>query len=769
MRNATRKIIGLALGVLTISASGRAADAPQAPSRREVWQDPAQPIDVRVKDLLSRMTLEEKASQIEANPPAIERLGVKAYSHRNECLHGVANGVATVFPQAIGMAATWDLPLIHQEADVIATEGRAKHNDAVAKNDGNTPEHNGVNFYSPNINIFRDPRWGRGQETYGEDPFLTSRFAVAFITGLQGDDPKYVKAMACAKHFAVHSGPEKERHHFDANPPEQDLYDTYFPSFEASVKEAHVGSFMGAYSALYGKPCCADPFLLTDVLRKQWGFDGMVFSDGGAIGDIWAEHKFVPGPEEAAAAAVKAGCDVSSGGMGNADHTHGPVNTPGHVNAGIKGGAAYSAIPAAVAKGLISEDQVNVAVARELTLRFRLGLFDPPAMVPWSNLGAGDVDTAEHRALALKVAQESIVLLKNDGGLLPLDRAKYKRIAVIGPNADYARMQSGNYTGRGTDTVTILAGIKALAGEGVDVTFNRGCPLAVKRDGTDAPKPDLAQRAIDAAKSADLVIYVGGLDLNLEKEEGAAKADVYEGFSRGDRVKIEYPAVQEDVIHKLQETGKPMVLVNCSGSAIAMPWEVEHVPAIVQAWYPGEEGGTAVAQVLFGDVNPAGRLPITFYSSTDDLPAFEDYSMANRTYRYFSGKPLYAFGYGLSYTKFDYANAQFDANSYSADKMIKLSFDVTNSGKRDGDEVAQVYYRPVKSAAGSRVKQALCGFARVHVPAGKSQQVQVEIPVQRFRVWSTDQKKYVVEPGIYELTIGGSSDNVRLKQMVEVK
>jgi beta-glucosidase len=572
--------------------------------------------------------------------------------------------------------------------------------------------------------------------------------------------------MACAKHYAVHSGPEKKRHFFDANPPERDLYETYLPAFEASVKEAKVGSFMGAYSGLFGKPCCADPFLLTEVLRNRWKFDGMVFSDGGAIGDIWAEHKFVPGPEEAAAAAVKAGCDVSSGGMGPADRTHGPVSTPGHVNAGIKGGAAFSAIPGAVANHLITEDEVNVAVARELTLRFRLGLFDRPEMVPWSKLGAQDVDTVEHRALALKVAQESITLLKNDG-ILPLDRSKYKRIAVIGPNADYARMQSGNYTGRGTETVTLLQGIKALAGDGVDVTFNRGCPLAVKRDGSDIPKPDLAQRAINAATAADLVIYVGGLDFNLEKEEGAAAADVYEGFSRGDRVKIEFPDVQEDLIKKLSAIGRPMVMVNCSGSAVAMPWEVEHIPAIVQAWYPGEEGGKAVAQVLFGEVNPAGRTPVTFYGSTDDLPAFEDYAMTNRTYRYFSGKPLFAFGHGLSYTQFEYADVKLNAPTVGPDDSIKLSFTVKNTGQRDGDEVAQVYFRHVDSTV-PQPKLALCGFARVHVAKGDAAAVTIDVPTQRFRYWDTNQKQYVVERGNYELLVGGASDDIRLRTPVKI-
>jgi beta-glucosidase len=737
--------------------------AEAASAAPEVWKDPSQPIDVRVKDLVGRMSLEEKVSQLLANPPAIARLQIPAYSHRNECLHGVAHGVATVFPQAIGMAATWDTPLIHEEAATIAIEARAKHNDYVAQHDGNTGEHTGLNFYSPNINIFRDPRWGRGQETYGEDPLLTAQMGVAFIRGLQGDDPTCIKAMACAKHYAVHSGPESERHRFDSNPSERDLYETYLPAFEAAVREGHVGSAMGAYSSLFGLPCCASPFLLTDLLRKQWGFDGVVFSDGGAIGDIWAEHKFVPGPVEAAAAAVKAGCDVSSGSMAPRDPSRPGVPTgatqPGHANAGIKGGSAFSVLPDAAQKGLITENQINTAVTRELTMRFRLGMFDPPDSVPFNKIGIDQNDTPTHRAQALKVAQESIVLLKNDG-LLPLDRARFKRIAVIGPNADEARMQSGNYTGQPSRTVTILEGIRKAAGDGVEVVHESGCPLALKKDNSDLPSPDLAARAIDAAKSADLVIFVGGLDATLEKEEGNARTDIFQGFRRGDRLRIEMLPLQEELLKNLHATGKPVVLVNCSGSAIAMPWEAEHLPAIVQAWYPGEEGGTAVAQVLFGDVNPAGRLPVTFYASTEDLPAFEDYAMANRTYRYFSGKPLFAFGHGLSFTKFAYADAKVATATVKADDTIKLSVVVKNTGARDGDEVAQVYFRHVDSAA-PQPKLALCGFSRVHIAKDDSATVAIDIPATRLRYWDTAQKQYVVEPGKYELLVGGASDDIR--------
>jgi len=750
-----------ALVLLGTFSSLCAADVPDTNQPPEVWKDASQSVDARVHDLVSRMTLEEKASQIQANPPAIPRLGIPAYSHRNECLHGVGDaGVATVFPQAIGMAATWDIPLIHREADVIATEGRAKHNDYVTKHDGNTDEHFGLNFYSPNINIFRDPRWGRGQETYGEDPFLTAQMGVAFVRGLQGDDPKYIKALACAKHFAVHSGPESKRHRFDAQPPERDLYETYLPAFEALVREGHVGSAMGAYSSLDGTPCCANEFLLTALLRQQWGFDGVVFSDGGAIGDIWAEHKFTTTPEEAAAAAVKAGCDVSSGAMGQAS------NKSGHANEGIKGGAAFSVLPAAVAQGLVSEPDVDTAVARELTMRFRLGLFDPPALVPWSNIGIDQNDTPEHQALALKVAEESIVLLKNKN-LLPLDRAKIKRIAVIGPNANTTNMLYGNYSGKSSQPVTILEGIKQVAGPGTAVTYAAGCPLALRKDGTNKLSPEKVAAVVATAKAADVIIFVGGLDATLEKEEGSPRQDVFEGFKQGDRTRIELPSPQEELLQALAATGKAVVFVDCSGSAIAMPWEEKKLPAIIQAWYPGEQGGRAVAEVLFGDVNPAGRLPVTFYRATDDLPNFEDYSMTNRTYRYFSGKPLFAFGHGLSYTKFDYSGAMVNAKSFHADDTIKLSFTLKNSGKLDGDEVAQVYFRHVRSAM-SQPKLELCGFTRVHLSRGQAATVTIDVPASRFRNWNTTDKKYVVEPGDYELLIGAASDDMRLRVRTKI-
>jgi beta-glucosidase len=701
-----------------------------------IWKDASQPTGARVRDLVSRMSLAEKVQQMRNAAPAIPRLGVPAYNYWNECLHGVArSGVATVFPQAIGMAATWDTPLVHQEADVIATEARAKNNNYRSKHDGDSAQYYGLTFWTPNINIFRDPRWGRGQETYGEDTFLTARLAVSFIRGLQGENPNYIKAMACAKHFAVHSGPEPERHRFDAEPPERDFYETYLPQFEAAVREGHVGAVMGAYNSVYGEPACANTLLLDDLLRNQWGFDGHVVSDCGAIYDIFGNHKFVGTPEEACALAVKAGDDLCCG-------------------------TDYNSLTLAVKRGLITETEIDTALSRVLTARFRLGLFDPPDQIPYAQIPFSENNTTGHEALALKVAEESMVLLKNDG-LLPLDRAKIKRIAVIGANADSVLMLLGNYNGTPSNPVTILDGIKSVAGTNVEVIYEPGCPLALAKDGSNKPDDKMMVAAVAAAQSADVVIYVGGINARLEGEE-MTRANGFDGFLGGDRTKIELPSVQEALIQTLCATGKPVVFVNCSGSAMAMPWEAKNLPAIVQAWYPGEQGGRAVADVLFGDVNPAGRLPITIYRSTDDLPAFEDYSMSNRTYRYFNGTPLFAFGHGLSYTKFDYRDAKLNATIFDTKNTIKISFTLDNSGARDGDEVAQVYFRHVNSML-PQPKLALCGFARIHLQANRGTRVTVDIPVERLRYWDITKKQYAVELGDYELLVSAASDDVRLR------
>jgi beta-glucosidase len=699
----------------------------------EIWKDFTQPIDARVKDLVSRLSLAEKIQQMRNGAAAIPRLGIGSYDFWSECLHGVArSGTATVFPQAIGMAATWDTSLIHSEADVIATEARAKHNDYIATHNGNSARYYGLTFWTPNINIFRDPRWGRGQETYGEDPFLTSRIGVAFIKGLQGDDPNYIKALACAKHFAVHSGPESERHIFDADPPERDFYETYLPQFEAAVREGHVGAVMGAYNSVYGKPACANPLLLTEILRQQWGFDGHVVSDCGAIHDIFANHKFTATPEEAAADAVKAGDDLCCG-------------------------TDYNALLRAVQKGLVTPAQIDTAVGRLFEARFRLGMFDPAVKVPFAQIPISENNTPEHEAFALQVARESIVLLKNDGAL-PLDRTKIQRIAVIGANADSVPMLLGNYNGTPSHPITILQGIKDAAGTNIEVTYEAGCPLALLKTG-EIPSAENRANAIKSALAADVVIYVGGISPKLEGEEMKVN---YEGFNGGDRTQIELPAVQDDLLQALQITGKPIVFVNCSGSAIAMPWEAENLPAILQAWYPGEQGGRAVADILFGDENPSGRLPITFYRATSDLPAFDDYSMSNRTYRYFSGTPLFAFGHGLSYTKFDYSNAQLSTANSDANGTVKISFTIKNSGALDGDEVAQVYFRHVNSAL-PQPNEALCAFTRIHLAAGQSAHLTLSIPSERFRYWDTAKKQYAIETGDYELLLGAASDDIRAR------
>jgi beta-glucosidase len=628
-----------------------------------LWRDPSQPLQARVRDLVGRMTLEEKARQVCNAAPSIARLGLPAYDYWNECLHGIGrNGIATVFPQAIGMAASFDPVVLHKVADAIATEGRAKNREYTEANHGDSTNYTGLSFWAPNINIFRDPRWGRGQETYGEDTFLTGRMAVAYIQGLQGDDPKYVKAMACAKHFAVHSGPENVRHSFDAEPSERDFYEVYLPQFEAAVKEGHVGAVMGAYNRIYGTPSCASPLLLNTLLRGQWGFQGQVVSDCFAIQDFFYGHGFSPTIEAAAATAVRTGCDLSCG-------------------------MEFRQLTDAVQDKLLKESELDTAVGRMLEARFRLGMFDPPALVPYAKIAATEYDTPQNDALALRMARESVVLLKNDG-LLPLDRAKIRKIAVLGVNAAFTNTLLGNYEGEPTHPVTFAAGISTLLGTNTQCYYLPGCPRAILMNDPNLAAYESARlRALEVAQTVDAIIYVGGLGPDLEREFMNVPFD---GFDHGDRTRIELPAVQTEFLKALRATGKPLVFVNCSGSATAMPWEAEHVSAIVQAWYPGQEGGRAVAEVLFGEVNPAGRLPITFYRATADLPSFLDYSMANRTYRYFKGKVLWAFGHGLSYTQFKYDAAQLDKTQVNTNDTLHVKVDVANTGARDGDEVVQV-------------------------------------------------------------------------------
>jgi beta-glucosidase len=743
---------------LVDQADSSARQIPQV-SGPVLWLDPSQPTAVRVKDLISRMSLAEKVRQMGNTAPSIHRaaLDLPAYDYWSEALHGVISANTTVFPQAIANGATWDPDLVKTMGHAIGIEGRAKNNFNRARRNGDSPRFGGLNFWSPNINLFRDPRWGRGQETYGEDTFLLARMGVAFIQGLQGDDPKHVLALACAKHYVVHSGPEPLRHTFDVYPSERDLYETYLPHFEAAVREGHVGAIMSSYNAVYGEPVPSSNFLLTEVLRNRWGFDGQVVSDCDAVGDIWRNHHTVRTAAEAAARAVKGGTDLCCG-------------------------QTYNSLLEAVRSNYITAAEIDTALGRVLESRFKLGLFDPSNSVPYLQITMAENDTPEHRKLALQLARESLVLLKNDG-LLPLDRSRVKRIAVFGENATSQRMLYGNYNGTPSSAISILDGIRAIAGTNVQVSYALGCPLVIRtvsggtgRGGFGGqpaalprPLPELQAEALSNAASADILIYVGGINSQLEGEEGNARGSGgVEGFRNGDRTRIELPQMQEDFLHALHATGKPVILINCSGSAMAIPWEAEHLPAILQAWYPGEEGGRAVGEVLFGDVNPSGRLPVTFYQSTLDLPAFTNYSMANRTYRYFTGKPLFAFGHGLSYTKFTFQGGKLETKKIAADGTVKVSFTVKNTGGREGDEISQVYFRHVRSRV-PQPKLALCGFVRVHLNRGETKRVTVEVPAERLRYWDTEKKQYVVEPGDYEFLIGAASDDIRLKLPMTVK
>ncbi|PYU13500.1 MAG: beta-glucosidase [Acidobacteria bacterium] len=831
-----------------------ASNAAAAAAPRPPYLDPSLPVEQRVNDLVSRMTLEEKASQMQDVARAIPRLGIPAYNWWNEGLHGVArSGHATVFPQAIGLAATWDTDLIHRMADVISTEARAKYNDAVQH--GNTGRYYGLTFWSPNINIFRDPRWGRGQETYGEDPFLTSRIGVAFVTGLQGDDPKYLKVVSTSKHFAVHSGPETLRHREDVPVSPHDFADTYAPAFRATVMEGHADSVMCAYNSVRGEPACANHFLF-GTLRDKWGFKGYVVSDCWAIHDIHQGHGFVLTLEQAAALSVKAGTDLSCG-------------------------PEYASLPFAVENRLLTAADVDLAVKRLFEARFRLGMFDPPESVPWSKLTIADNDTATHRQLALEAARKSIVLLKNEHNTLPL-KSSVKTIAVVGPNADSLPVLLGNYAGTPSAYTTILEGIRKRF-RGAKINTAIGAPLtetsgvilsgaylrtggansqsglnaeyfaninlsgdaALKRvdpivsfewnnvspgpglpaqnfsvrwtgklvppvDGdyrlgmdTDggsrifldekkiiddwAPHgertmttlvhlqaghaypirmeyfhhgwestarllwlpPNLIQEAVAAARSADAVIAVVGLTAQLEGEE-SENSDP--GFFGGDRLDLDLPKPQEQLLESLASAGKPLIVVLTTGSAVAVNWAQEHAAAILEAWYPGEEGGTAVADVLSGDYNPAGRLPVTFYKSAAQLPPFGSYSMNGRTYRYFTEQPLYPFGYGLSFSSFNYSDAKITPDQVGAGAAVTASVHVTNSSPVAGDEVVELYLsHPGIDGAPIR---SLAGFQRVHLAASGSQTVTFTL---HDRELSTVDDKGVrsVVPGTVEVWIGG--------------
>ena len=699
------------------------ADAKSAPPTLTEFKNPSLPPEVRARNLISTMTLEEKAAQLGHTAPAIARLGVPEYNWWNEGLHGVARAdIATVFPQAIGMAATWDVPLMRQMANVLGTEFRAKYAQKVHP-DGGTDWYRGLTVWSPNINIFRDPRWGRGQETYGEDPFLTSRLGVSFVSELQGSDPKYLKAIATPKHFAVHSGPESTRHTADVHVSRHDLEDTYLPAFRATVMEAKAESVMCAYNAINGEPACANGTLLQEHLRKDWGFQGYVVSDCGAAADVFIPegHKFAPNAEAGVTAAFKAGMDLICGDYRNKMSTE------------------PTAIVGAVRHGLLPESVLDKALTRLFVARIKLGMFDPPANNVYSKITASQYDTPAHREVALQMAKESLVLLKNSGNLLPLKKTPGV-IAVIGPNADELDPLVGNYNGTPSKPVTVLAGIRARFPQS-RVVYVKGTNLVE----TDAS----ADKAVEAARGADLVVMVGGLTAHIEGEEMKVNA---EGFAGGDRTSLDLPGPQEQLLQRIQAVGKPTVLVLMNGSALGINWADEHVPAIVEAWYPGEQGGTAVAALLAGDFSPGGRLPVTFYKSVDQLPPFDDYSMSKRTYRYFAGDPLYPFGYGLSFTSFSYSNSRVSKTNVAATDTVTVSVDVTNSGAVAGDEVVQLYL--TQAGVRGAPLRALRGFQRIHLNKGEKKTVEFTLHDRDLSVVDESGKRRVI-PGQVAAWVGG--------------
>lgn len=869
-----------------ISANLFAKDKP-------VYQDTQKSFEMRAADLVSRMTLEEKVSQMQNDAPAIPRLGVPKYEWWNEALHGVARaGSATVFPQAIGLAASFDSDMMFKVATVISDEGRAKYHEFSRRNQRN--RYQGLTFWSPNINIFRDPRWGRGQETYGEDPYLTSQMGVAFVKGLQGSHPKYRKTDATAKHFAVHSGPEFNRHEFDARPTERDLYETYLPAFRALVQDANVAAVMGAYNRVNGESASASQRLLLDILRKDWGFKGYVVSDCDSIEDIFLHHKIVKTAEEAAALGVKKGLELNCG-------------------------KTYSALFNAVKQGLITEAEIDDALRRLFYARFRLGMFDPDSAVPFAKIPYSVNQSKVHDDLARQAAQKSLVLLKNKK-LLPLKK-DLKYIAVIGPTADEVMSLLGNYYGTPEQPVTILNGIRQAVSSDTQVYYARGTELVEGREdpraapvidsrflrpsidsneqglkgeyfrGVDfsgkplltrvdsridfrwdrgAPTDALVARgelkkdqalpndaysvrwtgkliaplsgeyefnvsandgvrlwidnnnlldawglaerlrsqsvkqhldagkiydikleyfedirdaevrlawrlpgaksaheeAMDAAKKSEVIIYVGGLTGDVEGEEMKVN---YPGFMGGDRTDLVLPKPQQKLLEDLVATGKPVVLVLTGGSSLAVDWTDKNVPAILMAWYPGQRGGNAVADVLFGDVSPSGRLPITFYKANAELPDFQDYSMQGRTYRYYNEKPLYPFGHGLSYGRFDYENIRLDKERLQQQDSLAISFDLKNVGNVVASEVVQVYVRSLNRQPLDAIKN-LRAFKSIELKPGESQSLNFGLLVNRdFTYYDEEQKSYRVRPGDYEIQVGASSQDIRLKKKIKIE
>ncbi len=696
----------------------------------------------RAKSLVDSMTLREKISQMVHQSRGVSRLDIPAYNWWNECLHGVGRaGIATVFPQPIGLAAMFDESFMKEIASAISTEVRAKYNEATGQDDFITkvlkalPDaiggwllakkywYRGLTCWSPNINIFRDPRWGRGHETYGEDPFLTSRLGVAFVQGLQGDHPDYLKVVATPKHFAVHSGPEGKRHSFNAVVSRKDLYETYLPAFKACVQEGRAASVMSAYNAVNGEPCSANVELLQNILRAEWGFDGYVVSDCGAVGDVYQNHHKAKNYPDAAARAVQAGCDLNCGGV-------------------------YKHLKTAVADGLISEETINQSAQHLFEARMRLGMFDDPEKVSYNKIRPEIIDCPEHRALTLQASRRSLVLLKNNG-VLPLNNEKGK-IAVIGPNADSLDVLLGNYNGTPSSYITALAGIRAhFSGETV---FANGCNLNGKNRSAFG-------RAVQIAQDADAVVLCLGLSPRIEGEEG----DAFNADASGDKLSLKLPGVQEELLELLAATGKPLIVALFVGSPLDLRKVDQVADAVVLAWYPGQDGGKALAEILFGDFNPSGRLPITFVRSDDDLPPFEDYSMQGRTYRYLENPPLYPFGFGLSYTSFEYSGFALDddIDGINATVLVK------NTGARAGAEVVQFYLKQHNVTVQVPNFQ-LCGFKRIELAPGESAQVTVKIPHSALEVIGEDGASRR-EPGRITFYAGGQQPDARSEELTGKK
>jgi beta-glucosidase len=685
------------------------------------YLDPSRPIAERVGDLLSRLTLAEKIGQMRNPAQAIPRLNIPAYDFWSEALHGVArNGRATIFPQAIGMAATWDPVLIQKVGSAVSDEARAKYHEALRRN-GSTGIYQGLTMWSPNINIFRDPRWGRGQETWGEDPFLTGELGTAYVRGLQGDHPKYLKTAACAKHFAVHSGPEKLRHTFNARVSPRDLNATYLPAFKKLVTEAGVEAVMGAYNRTNDEPCCGSSFLLVKTLRGDWAFQGHVVSDCGALTDFHQGHKVTKDVVESAALALKAGCDLSC------------ICTYDHLGEAIE-------------RGLITEADIDRSLGRTLTTRFKLGMFDPPADVPYTAIPLSVVNSTEHRQLAYETAVKSIVLLKNNNNILPIgDQAR--NILLVGPNAASIDVLLGNYYGLNDSLTTLMQGIVARVPEGVGLEYRPGCPLT--------QQSELKDWSLFMAGIADVTIACMGLSPLLEGEEGDASMS----DDQGDRTQITLPPIQAEYLRKLALGGAKVVLVLSGGSPIALGDLEDLMEAIVYVWYPGQEGGKAVADVLFGDAAPSGKLPLTFPKSLDQFPPFEDYSMTGRTYRYATEEPLYPFGFGLSYTHFTYSDLTPDTTTISVGESLSLHWTLTNSGTVEADEVAQIYLSDLEASAMVPLR-SLIGFRRVHLKPGERAVITFTVTPEMMKLVN-DAGDRILEPGEFRVTVGGCSPGER--------